>query len=233
MLDFLRSGPDAVCGGLNAIGIECTQTVLQINVWHLILSALVFVLVTATVMFVRRHKRLDRYHTIEKVSCPYGAAPVAQTIRVHPYSFARAIGHQVGQLNKTDVAATLNDKYSRKFFVVEIREGTRKILTKELKVIAWRYSLSEEEIQVDPITLRQIKGGSESLDDDDLDDTFGAEGTFDVHFRPVQWWDIRHWLNHPSREIRYALYVAIFAALLEYSSDIIELFRTLFAYTPA
>ena len=34
---------------------------------------------------------------------------------------------------------------------------------------------------------------------------------------------VRHWLFHPNREIRYALYVALFAATLEYSSPILEL----------
>ncbi|MEO0818485.1 MAG: hypothetical protein AAFX86_14425 [Pseudomonadota bacterium] len=132
------------------------------------------------------------------------------------------------KIAKSKAATGLNERYGDRYFVVEVREGGRRLLQRELKVIAWWHRLEENEFQADPETLSLIKKGSESKIDDDTNDTTGADGIFDIYLRPVRWWDFRHWLNHPSREIRYALYVAIFATCLEYSSDFTEFLRALF-----
>ncbi len=229
MLETLRNGPALLCDGLDAVGVSCSKQVLAINIWHLILSFTIFALVSSTIYFIRKHRRLDQYSNLLEMTTPYGAASEARTIRVNPHDFANALGEQgFDGLSKVDAATKLNEKYGGRYFVVEVRERGRKILSKELKVVAWWHRLKTAEFQADPETLDLIKAGSKSLLDDDLGDSYGADGTFDIFFRPVKIWDIRHWLNHPAREIRYALYVAIFAAFLEYSSDIIDMFRALF-----
>lgn len=229
MLDMLQNGPRLFCDGLEAIGGSCSKTILAINVWQLILIVLIFGLVTAIAYFVRRYNRLDQFSNLLEMTTPYGAVPEARTIRVNPHDLARALGKRgLYDLNKGDAAKKLNEKYGGRYFVVEIYEGGRRLLSKELKVVAWWHRLKPTEFQADPETLDLIKAGSESPLDDDLGDTYGADGRFDIYFRPVKWWDLRHWLNHPAREIRLAIYVAIFAAALEYSSDVIEFLRTLF-----
>ena len=229
MLETIRNGPALICDGLGAAGVSCSKQILILNIWHLILSLVVFGLVSSTIYLIRRHRRLDQYSNLLEMTTPYGAASEARTLRVNPHDFAKALGDRgFNDLSKVDAATKLNEKYGGRYFVVEIHERGRKILAKELKIVAWWHRLGTAEFQADPETLDLIKARSESLVDDDLGDSFGADGTFDIFFRPVKWWDIRHWLNHPAREIRYALYVAIFAAFLEYSSDIIEMLRTLF-----
>ena len=217
--------PTAICSGFDSIGISCTASLLEVKVWHLFVGVVVFVLTTVLVWFFRRSSRLDKQYQVQTAITPYGASPEVRTLRLNPHAMAKAMKEPgYGSLNKRDAAAKLNEKYGRRYFVVQFREGGRKLLAKELRVTAWWRSLGETEFQVDPETLEQIKIGSASKEDDELGDSYGADGTFDIFFRKVRWWDLRHWLNHPSREIRYALYVAIFAATLEYSGDIIELF---------
>ena len=226
----MESIPSAICSGFGSIGIACGANVIEVKVWHLFVGLLVFVLTTTLVWFFRRNSRLDKQYQIQTATTPYGASPEVRTLRLNPQAMAIALGERgYESLNKRDAAAKLNEKYGHRYFVVQFREGGRKLFSKELKVIAWWRSLGETEFQVDPATLAQIKMGSASKEDDELGDTYGADGSFDIFFRKVRWWDLRHWLNHPAREIRYALYVAIFAAGLEYSSDLIEMLRALFA----
>lgn len=227
----MNSIPSAVCSGFEAIGAPCETTIFQIQVWHLFVAVTVFAAVTTGVWLFRRPNRLDKHHKLLEATTPYGASPEVRTLRLHPHDFATALGERGYDevISTRKVAAGLNEKYSERYFVVQIRESGRKLLSKELKIVAWAHRLDRSEFQLDPDTLALLKRGSASKLDDDLDDKFGADGSFDIFFRKVRWWDLRHWLNHPAREIRYALYVAIFAAALEYSGDIIQLFRELFS----
>lgn len=203
---------------------------LQIHVWHVFAGLIVFGLVSVAVWLFRRPNRLDKQAKVLEAKAPYGASPEVKTLRLHPHDFANALGERgYDQITSTrKVAGALNEKYSERYFVVQIRESGRKLFSRELKIVAWAHRLDRNEFQLDPDTLARLKAGSASKLDDDLDDKFGADGKFDIFFRKVRWWDLRHWLNHPAREIRYALYVAIFAALLEYSGDILELLGRLF-----
>lgn len=219
-----------ICTGFETVGAPCNAAILQINVWHLFVGLMVFALVSVSVWLFRRPNRLDKHNQVLEAKAPYGASPEVKMLRLHPHDFAAALGERgYDQITSTrKVASALNEKYSERYFVVQVRESGRKLFSKELKIVAWAYRLERGEFQLDPDTLAQLKAGSASKLDDDLDDKFGADGTFDIFFRKVRWWDLRHWLNHPAREIRYALYVAIFAASLEYSGDIFELFGVLF-----
>jgi len=163
------------------------------------------------------------------MSSERGASPEVKTIRVNPHAFAKALKERgYEQLNPTNAAKKLNEKYGDRYFVCQFREGGKRMFRRELKIRAWHINLKNTDFQLDPETLDLLKKASFSKLDDELGDSYGADGKFDIFFRPVKWWDLRHWLNHPAREIRYALYIAIFAAFLEYSSDIIEMLRTLF-----
>lgn len=218
------------CSGLDAIGVGCAQELLTIRIWHLFVGLTVFIFVTMGVWLFRRPNRLDRHFKLHQSKTPYGASPERRTLRLHPHDFAKALGENGYDAieQKTIVAEKLNEKYSARYFVVRFHEGGQTLFSQELKIIAWPYRLNPNEFQLDPATLSRLKTGSVSKLDDELDAKYGADGTFDIFFRKVRWWDLRHWLNHPAREIRYALYVAIFAAALEYSGDIIDLIRQLF-----
>ena len=214
--------PLAVCDGLEFVGAPCATQIMVIKLWHLIAGLVIFGLVATIVWFLRRNNRLENLDRLREMSAPYGAIPEARTIRVNPHAFAKAIGERgYDELNRTNAAKRLNEKYGDRYFVVQFRERGKRKFSRELKIQAWHISLAENEFRLDPETLDTLKGASDSQLDDELGDNFGADGTFDIFFRKVRWWDIRHWLNHPAREIRYALYVAIFATCLEYSGYIL------------
>ncbi|MEM6626122.1 MAG: hypothetical protein AAGA72_18695 [Pseudomonadota bacterium] len=230
MFEVLQSGPATLCNWLISWGVSCSATVVSVNVWQTIAALIVFLVVWATVRPFVRHRHLDRYQQLLSRTAPYKSCDSPRTIRLHPYAMADAMDEKgYRQLTKTAAGVKLNDKYNQRYFVVEVREGGRRLLRKELKIYAWPYNnMSESEFQVDAETLRALKDGSQSKLDDETGNSVGADGSFDIFFRIVRWWDVRHWLNHPSREIRYALYVAIFAASLEYSADIFEFLRAVF-----
>ncbi len=228
MLETVSKVPDQFCSALAGIGLKCSQPIITINIWHLIVGLLIFLSVWALMHVLFRHRHLHTYQHLEGAKGPYGASRERRTIRLHPKTMARLVGEKgFDQITKSDAASKLNPKYQNRYFVVEIREGGKRIFKRELKLLAWALRLEPREFQVDAETLSVLKEGSESKLDDDTSDSVGVDGAFDIFVRPVRWWDIRHWLNHPSREIRFALYVAIFAALLEYSGDIIDLLQRL------
>jgi len=42
-----------------------------------------------------------------------------------------------------------------------------------------------------------------------------------VFVRPVQWYDVRHWLQHPNREIRIVIWVTIITTTLPVLFDLL------------
>ncbi len=219
------------CSNFNFLTPSCDYVVWQFEVWHIFLTIGVFLVFASIVWIVRWPNRFENQRQILKVKTPYGASPENRTMRLHPLAMANALkerGYEDLAEKKREAAKKLNEKYSDRYFVVTIREGGRTLVSKELKVIAWPYRVDKEEFQLDPDTLAKLKIGSASKLDDELGDRYGADGEFDVFFRKVRWWDLRHWLNHPAREIRYAIYVAFFATALEYSGDVIQLMGHIF-----
>ncbi|CAN0255839.1 unnamed protein product, partial [Chrysoparadoxa australica] len=207
MLSTIQSGPAFFCEGISAIGISCSKQVLVINIWHLFLIIVIFCMVTTVTYFFRRHKQLHHQHVLSDMQTPYGAAPESRTIRINPHALAKALdlsGYE--ELNRMAAAKKLNEKYGDKFFVVSFYESGKRLFTREVKIRAWYRKLQDAEFQLDPVTLDLLKAGSASKEDDELGDSYGADGIFHIYFRPVKIWDIRHWLNHPSRENRLALY---------------------------
>jgi len=46
-------------------------------------------------------------------------------------------------------------------------------------------------------------------------------GQYDVYIRKVRWYDIRHWLLHPNREIRIVIWVTLITTTLPVLLDIL------------
>lgn len=91
------------------------------------------------------------------------------------------------------------------------------VLTRELRI--WRKTNPPREgyLQLDAASLREVREKNNSS----LDDADGAEieGTYDLYVRRVRWYDIRHWLVHPNREIRIALWVTIISTVVPSAID--------------
>lgn len=86
------------------------------------------------------------------------------------------------------------------------------VLNRELRV--WRKSNPPKEglLQLDLSALREVRDRNNSSADDV--DGEPVSGCYDLYMRRVRWWDVRHWLVHPNREIRIAIWVTIISAIV-------------------
>lgn len=116
--------------------------------------------------------------------------------------------------------AEKHKKVHNDYFVVTLVEcapGTARwlgtpVMTRELRI--WRKSNPPKEgyLQLDVASLREVRDHNNSSVDD-IDGT-EVDGTYDLYLRKVSVFDIRHWLVHPNREIRIALWVTIISMVV-------------------
>jgi hypothetical protein len=217
---------ESYCSSLSAIGLDCASTVFRLNLWGLSVVVFAGILVWLVAYFIHRYNRLDKMMPLHLVQHKKGAVNYKKTLVLNSHRMADLVGMSELKTKGLRAAATeLNSKYGKRYFVVEFRESGSFLMRTELRVRAGWKNYPDDEIRVDPDTLHKLKAKSASDDDDDTDQKRGAIGEFDLFLRRVRPYDFRHWLLHPNREIRLAIWVAIFAASLEYSADLIELFR--------
>lgn len=131
-------------------------------------------------------------------------------------------------LNFIQTAQALNERFEKEYFLVRFQEKGGQLFSKELKIRAGWKQINYIEFRTDPETLKTLKAKSASDEDDDTETNEGAIGEFDIFARTIKPWDFRHWLHHPNREIRIGLWVAMFAATLEFGPDLISSLRALF-----
>lgn len=131
-------------------------------------------------------------------------------------------------LSSIQTAQALNAKFENDYFLVQFRENGGQLFRKELKIRAGWRMINYFEFRTDPDTLKTLKARSASDEDDDTVSSVGAIGEFDIFVRSIKPWDVRHWLHHPNREIRIGLWVAMFAATLEFGPDLVSSLRALF-----
>ncbi|MAN47035.1 MAG: hypothetical protein GYB49_08675 [Alphaproteobacteria bacterium] len=224
MLEFITQGPDAICTAVAEAGIRCDQPLFVINLWNLTLSIVLGVLTFMLVRLIMNYRGLETHEKVFEMKVPMGALPEKRMMRLNPYTMAKLVGEDGYEPLKYREAGTkLNEAYGKKYFVVQFQEGGNNICRTEVRLKAAWFPQERNAVRVDAETLTKLKIGSASKSDDGTSDSIGVDGQFDIFAREVRWWDVRHWLFHPNREIRYALYVALFAATLEYSSPILGL----------
>ncbi len=151
------------------------------------------------------------------------------TVALSPEEYIRAFAKKNAQslleANPTQTArmrwgAEKHKKVHNDYFVVTLVEcspesprwlGTP-VLTRELRV--WRKSNPPKEgyIQLDGPSLRDVRDHNNSSVDD-IDGT-EVDGQYDLYLRKVSVLDIRHWLVHPNREVRIALWVTIISMIV-------------------
>lgn len=105
-------------------------------------------------------------------------------------------------------------------FVVTIVEATsqRVCVYREmhLQYVQRRGAVDTGKIQLAADDLTAVRRKNGYTDDDDESGPEGivlVNGTYDVYIRPVRWFDVRHWLLHPNREIRIVVWVTLITTL--------------------
>jgi hypothetical protein len=105
-------------------------------------------------------------------------------------------------------------------FVITIIESTsrRVCVYREmhLQYVQRRGAVDTGKIQLAADDLTAVRRRNGYTDDDDESGPEGivlVNGTYDVYIRPVRWFDVRHWLLHPNREIRIVVWVTLITTL--------------------
>lgn len=225
---------EQVCDEFAKIGVDCSQVAMPIviTVWHLIVFAVLSILTAGVTYIVLRYANIAGAkwkQALGTKSHENGAVNYPDTLMINSHRMRDMF--EVGGLdglNLKDTAKRLNSRFEDDYFLVEFRENGGRLFRKELKVRAGWMKLNYFEFRLDPDTLKTLKAKSDSDEDDDTDGKQGAIGEFDIFARGIKPWDFRHWLHHPNREIRIGLWVAMFAATLEFGPDLIGSLRALF-----
>lgn len=211
-----------LCEVVGKSGLSCGTTVLDIRFGHVLLAIILGLTVGLVVrVFFKRTPESRGFTVIPNINFETNPSSEAGLgIYFNPHDLARALGREdLDGMAKTKIEKNLNKKIGSRYFRVEIRENGNLLVNQEMKVKARSYKLQSGDARVDGDTIEILREKNESIEDDEMNGG-GVYGNFEIRFRPIRWWDVRHWLTHPNRDIRLGLWVAIIAVLIEYSPQI-------------
>lgn len=111
------------------------------------------------------------------------------------------------------------------YYVITLVETSkrREVFTRELRLNlpnGNRWKPQAKQLQLDETLLTHVRFNN-GLEEDDSPDAERIAGTYDVYIRRVRWWDIRHWLTHPNREIRIVIWVTLITTTLPTVIDLL------------
>ncbi|MEQ1812398.1 MAG: hypothetical protein ABL889_20890 [Terricaulis sp.] len=125
--------------------------------------------------------------------------------------------------NEQAVVSTRAKDLDRYYVVTVVEKDKRKVVVyRELKLqcpMAGRYQTQQDEIQFDESLLTQVRFENGNIEDDEPDTP--VAGRYNVYVRRVRWYDVRHWLTHPNREIRIVIWVTIITTTLPVLLDLL------------
>lgn len=115
----------------------------------------------------------------------------------------------------------MNKDSSRYYLVTVVESGKRRaIIYKEMRlhVATRRGRVHERTAQFDQedLTTIRVNNGYEEDDHPEAD----IAGTYNIYIRRVRYYDVRHWLMHPARDIRTVVWVTIITTSLPILIDL-------------
>jgi hypothetical protein len=116
----------------------------------------------------------------------------------------------------------INKDVARYYLVTVVEKGKRKpLLYKEMRlhVATRRGRVQQNAVQFDQedLTAIRLNNGYEEDDQPDTD----LVGSYNVYVRRVRFYDVRHWLMHPSREIRTLVWVTLITTTIPTILDLL------------
>jgi hypothetical protein len=121
------------------------------------------------------------------------------------------------------VAARRTRDLDRYYVVTIVEKDKRKVVVyRELKLqcpMGGRWRTEQGQIQLDETLLTQVRFENGNVEDDDPEAPIN--GRYDIYVRPVRWYDVRHWLLHPNREIRIVIWVTLITTTLPVLLDVL------------
>jgi|GEM_PF-2701080 len=110
------------------------------------------------------------------------------------------------------------------YYVVTIveRQKRKVVIYREMKLqcpMGGRYQTQQNEVQLDEALLTQVRFENGNVEDDEPGTP--VAGQYDVYLRRVRWYDVRHWLLHPNREIRIVIWVTLITTTVPTLLDVL------------
>lgn len=158
----------------------------------------------------------------------FGPHLYQDNLRINPEDYL-----EYHKLNKSlsfesDVVRKLVQKDASKYYLVTIVEKGRPIalVYREMRLQVPRRNgrVQPNTLQLDADSLSLVRLGNSQPDDDDVTQSPAPEflnGTYNVYVRPVRWYDIRHWLLHPNREVRIVVWVTLITTTVPVLLDLL------------
>lgn len=113
-------------------------------------------------------------------------------------------------------------KGASKYYVVTLVETERRkvVLYREMRLhVPLRKGVCKaNEVQLDALGLTNVRLENGFEEDDDAESE--VAGTYDVYLRRIRFYDLRHWLMHPVREIRTVVWVTLITTTLPVLLDV-------------
>ena len=107
-------------------------------------------------------------------------------------------------------------KDAKTFYVISFVDADKRALVFEKELKLWPKqgsgTLQASTVQLDWDVLSRFRESNFYVDDDDFDKEIS--GAYDIYVRRAHWYDLRHWLLHPDRDVRLTVWVFLMTTFI-------------------
>jgi len=192
--------------------------------WQTLSLFLAILLLAATfVTFLLRHSWIWAPITLPGVKIKRNAHTYRDHLRLSPDDYLSFHKLSANLNIEGEEAKKVIQRDSDRYYVVTIVEKGKRLplIYKELRLQVpsrgGRVVKGVVQLDLDVLTDVRLNNGYEE------DDELGTDiaGAYDVYIRRVRWFDVRHWLLHPNREIRIVVWVTLITTTLPVLLDML------------
>lgn len=158
----------------------------------------------------------------------FGSHLYADNLRINPDDYLEYHKFSKTLSFDSDAVRKLIQKDASKYYLVTIVEKGRPValVYREMRLQVPRRAgrVQPNSLQLDADSLSLVRLGNSQPDDDDATQSPAPEflnGTYNVYVRPVRWFDVRHWLLHPNREVRIVVWVTLITTTVPVLLDLL------------
>ncbi|MEQ1812396.1 MAG: hypothetical protein ABL889_20880 [Terricaulis sp.] len=187
----------------------------------LFVAIILLVSLIATVLL--RYSWVWSAPTIANARIKSAAHMYQNNLRVSPEDYLAL--HKVNSklsFESEQVKSLLRKDSSRYYVITVVENGKAKALIYRellLQIATRRGRAAPGLVQLDQQLLTDVRLGN-GYEEDDAENT-EIIGTYDIYIRRVRWYDVRHWLLHPNREIRIVVWVTLITTTLPVLLDVL------------
>lgn len=189
----------------------------------LALFLIIALLIALIATFLLRHSWVWSPPTFAGVKIKRNAHTYRDHLRISPDDYLAFHRLNVALNIEGEEAKKFIRRDSDRYYVVTIVEQGKRLplVYKELRLQVpsrgGRVQKGVAQLDLDVLTDVRLNNGYEE-DDENGTDIMGA---YNVYVRRVRWYDVRHWLLHPNREIRLVIWVTLITTTVPVLLDLL------------